>query len=204
MGVFTASSTIWHSHMRYSTWPAILVLVASMGCASRTKEPPTPAALFAANSNRGPCALAPVDTTGWRRVRLAKAPMSLLLPPDYERDSVIFIGGSTGWPAPEEFSRSAHGPSITISHIVPYGPWPARLPPSEHWCLMRTGDHTVFLFSMRSRGWPASRREFISQAMWWLDEHYWLEISGSARDSLELREMLTIIRAARIQQAPGS
>lgn len=204
MGLLTALSTIWYSHMRYPTWPTILALVASMGCASRAKEPPTPAALFAANSNRGPCALAPVDTTGWRRVRLVKAPMSLLLPPDYERDSVIFIGGSTGWPAPEQFSRSTHGPSITISHIAPQGRWPERLPPSPHWCLMRTGDHTVFLSNIRQNGWPSSQRTFNSQARWWLDERYWLEISGRARDSLELREMLTIIRAARIQQALGS
>ena len=204
MDLLTAFASACHSLMRHLTWPTILALVASMGCTRRTEEPPTPAAFFAENSNRGACALSPVDTTGWQRVRLTKAPMSLLLPPDYERDSVIFVGGSTGWPGPEMFSAPTHGPDIGVSHIGPQGPWPVRLSPSPHWCLLRAGNHTVLFFGGRQTGSPNLKPRFVGQSRWWLNERVWLELGGTAEDSLEFRELLTIIRAARIQQAPGS
>ena len=64
---------------------------------------------------------------------------------------------------------------------------------------MRTGDHIAFFFGGQRAGPPNSRLRFVAQARWWLDERHWLEITGSAGDSLEFREILTIIRSARIR-----
>jgi hypothetical protein len=180
-------------------WPVrcaitiIWILPAATAVGAQQMRPPIEhAAVVAA------CAIPAIDTTGWTRLSLRLAPVTLLVPVRFSplgnasKGRETLSGGPSGGIV-TIYTDSVSGPHTSAFVGMNGSRSPPEPIPSES-CTITIQDKTLTLYSYQEQSYTHA---YVVMASWPLDGTRWLKVEAAVGRRKDQEEMLAVVRSLR-------